>query len=222
MLAHDIEGRAVTAPLEPKTLHVSHITFAAILTAVPCARVFTRYMLHHWNLRDVTDEAELITSELVGNAVKATGIADHEPKSWEIQPWHVIGVQLRIIDTDLFIEVWDNDRTAPVMRKPSLDEEGGRGLLLVEAMSKKWDIYRPQVGGKVVWAQLPLSRGARLTPGLPLLPRRVVGATQPPEGIVTRMADAALLQRALDGFRALDDEPQSLNSSTYRTPAEGS
>jgi hypothetical protein len=35
------------------------------------------------------------------------------------------------------------------------DAESGRGLLLVETISDKWDWYFPQdTGGKVVWAEL--------------------------------------------------------------------
>jgi hypothetical protein len=33
------------------------------------------------------------------------------------------------------------------------DEEGGRGLMLVETLSKDWGAYRKD-GGKVVWAQI--------------------------------------------------------------------
>lgn len=63
-----------TSSSQPRTLHLCRINFAALLSAVPCARMFAGAVLHHWNLADVTDEVKLITSELVSNAVQATGI----------------------------------------------------------------------------------------------------------------------------------------------------
>jgi hypothetical protein len=33
----------------------------------------------------------------------------------------------------------------------AVDDEGGRGLLLVESLSKDWGTYRELEGGKVVW-----------------------------------------------------------------------
>lgn len=189
-------------PYQHRTLHLSRINFAAVLSAVPCARMFSRAALRHWDLADHADEAELITSELVGNAVKATGVTEQQAKSWHVTARHVIGVQLRVIDTDLYVEVWDSDTAAPVKRTAPLDAEGGRGLLLVEAMCQNWDVYRPEEGGKVVWARLALSHSARPLPGRPQLTRRVPGATAPPTGEVTRLADAALLQRVLEGLRS--------------------
>ena len=210
MRADPLTGRRASmtaASTQPRALYVSTIYFAAVLTAVPCARVFTRQALKHWNLADHLDEAELIVSELVGNAVKATGITDAQPKSWQVKAYHVIGVQLRIVDTCLYIEVWDNDDTPPVQQEPTLDGEGGRGLILVEALSVQWDIYRAATGGKVVWAQVALTKQADPSESETPLPRRVPGATDPPDGPVKEMATMALMQRVRDGLRAMDDRP---------------
>ncbi|MFC0862244.1 ATP-binding protein [Sphaerimonospora cavernae] len=52
------------------------------------------------------------------------------------------------------IEVWDESRTPPRMRVPGDDEEGGRGLWLVETYAKAWGFRWPRTGGKIVWAEL--------------------------------------------------------------------
>ncbi|MEH0417269.1 hypothetical protein [Streptomyces sp. B21-083] len=65
-------------------------------------------------------------SELVTNAVKASGITDPEPKSWQIKAEHVIGIQLRAIEVSLFVEVWDRAEAGPVRKNPDLESEEPR------------------------------------------------------------------------------------------------
>ncbi len=53
------------------------------------------------------------------------------------------------------ILVWDASLLPPVPRDVGDDAENGRGLLLVEALSTRWNWYIPRhLGGKVVWAQI--------------------------------------------------------------------
>jgi hypothetical protein len=57
--------------------------------------------------------------------------------------------------TRIVILVWDASPQAPARVSIIGDAESGRGLLLVETISDKWDWYSPQdMGGKVVWAEL--------------------------------------------------------------------
>jgi hypothetical protein len=51
----------------------------------------------------------------------------------------------------LGIHVWDGNDQVPVRKDASPDDEGGRGLMLVEALAKDWGAYR-EAAGKVVWA----------------------------------------------------------------------
>jgi hypothetical protein len=46
----------------------------------------------------------------------------------------------------------------------SFDQESGRGLMLVEALSKDWGVY-PKDGGKVVWVMLLIDESDDLTEG---------------------------------------------------------
>ncbi len=52
-------------------------------------------------------------------------------------------------------EVWDSVPRMPAVRQAGPDEEGGRGLALVEALSDRWGwTTAPGWPGKVVWAEL--------------------------------------------------------------------
>jgi hypothetical protein len=63
-------------------------------------------------------------------------------------------------------EVWDGNARPPEPAEledgiPPLDQEGGRGLLLVETLSERWGWYPTQSPeGKVIWCELsaPVAR----------------------------------------------------------------
>jgi hypothetical protein len=53
----------------------------------------------------------------------------------------------------VLVQVWDGNHQMPVRQEPELDAEHGRGLLIVESLSAKFGVYRPEgSSGKVVWA----------------------------------------------------------------------
>ncbi len=142
----------------PIPLLASSIRLNAMPLAVAAARLFVRHTLKLWELEEHTETVALIMSELATNAVRAsldTG-SEAEAEVEETSAEVVIGVQLRAIDASLFVEVWDRTNAAPVRKNPDQDTEGGRGILLVEQLAKQWSVYRPSVGGKIVWAELPL------------------------------------------------------------------
>ena len=59
----------------------------------------------------------------------------------------------------VLIEVWDGISRPPAARRPRPDEEGGRGLALIEALSGRWGWSTvPGWPGKVVWAELRVTR----------------------------------------------------------------
>ncbi|GAA2340502.1 ATP-binding protein [Streptomyces violaceusniger] len=178
--------------VNPIPLYASSLRLTAVPTAVGCSRMFVRHTLKLWQLEDHAETATLIMSELVTNAVKASGITEPEPKSWQITAEHVIGIQLRAIEASLYVEVWDRTDAAPVGKNPDLETEGGRGLLLVEQLAKRWDVYRPRVGGKVVWAELSLGLPLELRPfeHTPLL---LPSGIRAPQGPVEGQARTALL-----------------------------
>lgn len=141
---------------DPWPLH-SHLELGAFPTAVSCARLHVRQMAWEWGLDGLAETAELLTSEIVTNAVKATAGRDR------LQP---VRLDLSSDKERLLIEVWDADPRPPVLTglgddgMPASADEGGRGLFLVAALSQRWNWYASQQhSGKVVWCQLQLSAG---------------------------------------------------------------
>lgn len=86
--------------------------------AVPCARLHTRQLLWEWGLAALSESAELLVSELVTNAVKASR------SSGRITP---VRLWLRADKTQVLILVGDSSLLAPAPRDRSGDEENGRG-----------------------------------------------------------------------------------------------
>src|SRR5215472_7912602 len=120
------------------------LELGALPGAVPCARLHARLVAWEWGLAGLGDDAELLVSELLTNAVAAARAM--EP-SFPVRMW------LLSDSTQIAILVWDANPQPPV-RTPIDDEaETGRGLLLVEAVSQQWGWYAPQdMTGKVGWA----------------------------------------------------------------------
>jgi anti-sigma regulatory factor (Ser/Thr protein kinase) len=123
----------------------SRLELGPLPSAVSCARLHAKHIFREWNLAHVADDAELIVSELMTNALKA---ARQQP---DIQP---VALHLLANDDYLMIQVWDALSTAPAPRQHTIDAETGRGLEIVTLLSERWGFYRPAGGGKVVWAAL--------------------------------------------------------------------
>lgn len=136
-----------------ETQRMAKLTLTAVATAVSCSRAFIRCMLSRWCLGYLVESAELVASELVTNAVKATGTTDIVPQNARGGDIHVIQIRL-IFAESLFVGVWDGDVNTPVLQEPGLDAESGRGMFLIDAVSKRWGVHHPKSGGKVVWSEL--------------------------------------------------------------------
>ncbi|WP_395372718.1 SpoIIE family protein phosphatase [Streptomyces tubercidicus] len=124
--------------------------------AVMHARRFTGRTLRSWGVTEEQDVALLVVSELVTNAIAHT--------QGEVR------LDLTLSADRLRIGVNDASPRSPV-KPASVDWEstGGRGLLLVEAMSASWGSV-PLSGGKQVWSEITLEPGERL------------GSAEPPAG----------------------------------------
>ena len=132
----------------------AHLPLGALPTAVPCARRYTRVILGEWSLAASADPAELIVSELLTNSVQATTDPDGRPRYGDAG-LPVVHLRLASDHARVLVEVWDSVARPPAARQARSDEEGGRGLALVEALSDRWDWTTvPGWSGKVVWAEL--------------------------------------------------------------------
>lgn len=120
------------------------VELGALPSAVPRARLHARQVLYEWGLSELTETVELLVSELVTNAIKATH---------SMCGSFVVRFRLLTDRTHVMILVWDACPEPPIRMHTNDDAEGGRGLLLVEALSKQWDWYLlPELGGKEIWA----------------------------------------------------------------------
>jgi anti-sigma regulatory factor (Ser/Thr protein kinase) len=130
--------------------------FAAVATAASAARSFVRHSLRDWGQSQLTEDAEVIASELVTNAVKAT----HTPAGdhTDLCDLPLVGVELQMDEGAFRIAVRDSSHEQPrrqTRRTVGDDAENGRGLFLVDALSTRWDVFFV-AGGKVTWAELAL------------------------------------------------------------------
>jgi anti-sigma regulatory factor (Ser/Thr protein kinase) len=111
-------------------------------------RRLLRDHLRLWGAPALADTAELLTSELVTNALQhTTGGAVLTATLTPGPP----GGRLRV-------EVQDSLSRRPQPRPPVTDDYGtsGRGLLLVQALADAWGV-NAGASGKVVWFELALT-----------------------------------------------------------------
>jgi two-component sensor histidine kinase len=89
------------------------------------------------------DDVILVASELVGNAIVHTAVADDLDVSWNV-------------DSDsVTITVRDDSDAEPMQLRARETDTHGRGLAIVAALSADWGVAHTG-HGKRVWAQVPL------------------------------------------------------------------
>ena len=129
------------------------ITFMlpSIPESVRMARFHVRAALGFHELDEYADDAEIITSELVTNAILHVCGDGRE----------TIGVSLaRTRNPEgVTVVVSDSSPAGPVMREMSADSAQGRGLQIVEALSAHWG-WHPEGGGKAIFAILAREAGS--------------------------------------------------------------
>ena len=117
--------------------------------AVPVARALVRTALAEQEHTADCDTAELLTAELVANAIEHT--AGDSP----------IELVVDLLPSGCQVEVHDpspappGHLTRPVVEAPDPWQEHGRGLLLIRALSSSCG-HRPTASGKAVWFRLPV------------------------------------------------------------------
>lgn len=115
------------------------------------ARDFTGATLRSWGLAGLYDDAAVVVSELVTNAIRhglplGFGATDERP------------IRLTLVRHGrlLVCIVADATRREPSMRDACDAAENGRGLHVIEALSRAWG-WTPLPGaGKAVWAALAI------------------------------------------------------------------
>jgi hypothetical protein len=162
----DLTARLQSAPGRPRVVRmpsdwwdspaVAAYTLAIGAQSARMARKFTRSTLSDWGLTSLIDDAEAIVGEFVANAIShaARGVAAGAARG--VAGPHVQQVGLRLLRRtgEVMCAVLDPSDLAPVLRAPSRNDEAGRGLQMVDALSDVWG-WSPVTGrGKAVWAIL--------------------------------------------------------------------
>lgn len=115
--------------------------FPAELASAGRARDLVRMLCRRWQIPGVLSDAEIVVTELVENAVR------HSRSE--------CSVTVQVSSDTLTISVSDHASQPPRLQHPRPNQAGGRGLLLIEAVSRRWG-FQPTENGKLVWADLPL------------------------------------------------------------------
>jgi anti-sigma regulatory factor (Ser/Thr protein kinase) len=120
----------------------NHCTLVAVPSSAGTARGIVTDVLTRWGLAsDLIDDAVTVASELVDNAI-IHGQGAHFELRIERQ---TSSVRLSVLD--------QSPKWPKVRRNP--DGETGRGLILVQALSKEWGVLEVQAPrAKWVWARL--------------------------------------------------------------------
>jgi anti-sigma regulatory factor (Ser/Thr protein kinase) len=135
-----VEDRADSAGKHAQTPQLRRRLGRADLRAVPEARRALRELLRHWGRPGRSDIAELLTSELVTNALVHT---DRDAV-----------LTATVGPGGLRVEVRDFVARLPRPRVPNADHgTNGRGLVLVQSLADAWGVRTHGVG-KAVWFEL--------------------------------------------------------------------
>lgn len=144
---------------QPRPLNAGMLALVALPTSPFWARRYTRsFLASCQGMSESTAEtAELLVSELVTNAVRFSGDPARPLSYSERADAGLISLFLRHFRHGLLIEVYDTDDAPPVRSDADEDAENGRGLMLVDALSKEWSYFFPPSGGKVVYCILEIT-----------------------------------------------------------------
>jgi anti-sigma regulatory factor (Ser/Thr protein kinase) len=118
--------------------------------AAKAAREYSERVVRGWGLELLADDAAVIVSELVSNAIRhgVNGRNDPACDCIELILWRRPG--------QIICAVTDPGTGTPVVANPDPLAEQGRGLHVVEALSVTWGWTRLSAPGKAVWAALSI------------------------------------------------------------------
>lgn len=111
------------------------------------ARAFVADALLRHQLDHLVDDVGLATSELATNAV--------------LHARTRFTVIVSAFEETVFLEVLDQSPSGPTVGLARASDTNGRGLLVVQAVSRDWGVIAREPDGKSVWAAFDT------TPGIP-------------------------------------------------------
>lgn len=129
----------VLEDLVANSLDVATLDLEHDASSVRRARRFTEQQMGDWDLANLVENAVLIVSELVTNAIT------HGESRCRVVLRRGIG--------SIRVEVADHGAGSPEPQPHSTVSPGGRGLMIVATLATAWGIA-PSPYGKMVWAEL--------------------------------------------------------------------
>jgi GAF domain-containing protein/anti-sigma regulatory factor (Ser/Thr protein kinase) len=108
-------------------------------TSPSLARRLVEGVMNEAGLQHLVDEALLLVTELVTNAVVHAGTE--------------VGVDIDVDERGVRVEVFDAGPGHFLKDAPSETREGGRGVFLLDAIAQEWGT-RHRLGGKAIWFRL--------------------------------------------------------------------
>ncbi|MEU5920474.1 ATP-binding protein [Streptomyces sp. NPDC047141] len=145
------------------TVRVFTQRFSSTPRGARLARRLALHQLDRWRIpygSETSDAAGLLVAELAANAVTHGRVPGRD---FELTLAHTPGALLRIDVSDT------RGERRPAAVAPGPLDEGGRGLVLVEALASRWAVLDRVPVGKTVRAELDLGPGprSRRTAGVP-------------------------------------------------------
>lgn len=125
-----------------RALPVATMRLPAHPASSRAARSFAAEHLRSWGCDHAVDDATLLVSELVTNAV--------------LHARAPVDVVVRKSRSAVRVEVFDEGGGNPLVGLSESDSLQGRGLGLVQAVAHRWGVTEDGDGGKTVWFELTL------------------------------------------------------------------
>jgi anti-sigma regulatory factor (Ser/Thr protein kinase) len=123
--------------------HWSHqMRLPAEVESVPRARHFVCSLLIDHRFSNLVEDVALVVSELATNAVRHANTP--------------FTVALEQVGRSVLLTVSDGSPALPVRRAKDLFGAGGRGLTIVDLVSRDWGVTRRPGEGKSVWVSFAL------------------------------------------------------------------
>jgi anti-sigma regulatory factor (Ser/Thr protein kinase) len=148
-------GDLLVLPVGCHYPYASFLELAPLPTAISCARGHALNVLAEWGLKELADDAALVISELMTNALDASVVLPHTPP---------IALRLLANNTTLVIQAWDQSPLELEPTEPDDEAECGRGLLVVQALAQRWGVERTGYRRKVVWCELRTTSNHKASP----------------------------------------------------------
>ncbi|GAA2077704.1 ATP-binding protein [Streptomyces albiaxialis] len=142
---------ATTPPQAPVTVRVFSQRFSATRRGARLARLLALHQLDAWGVpygARASDEAGAVVAELASNAVLHGRVPGRDFELRLVLDGTAKTLRAEVTDTR------GEERPPAAPERAGDEDEGGRGLLIVAALSARWGVTEGPAPLKTVWAEL--------------------------------------------------------------------